>query len=178
MTARKERKAGKRRTENWLRFESRRRKTSMFSRVTRTSSWTTSTIRFPPEEVIPGWIVGTAGAVRYRLSGATEHKTDVYGYLLTTVSPDGTIRFEFKQVNESDVTESTRKDYKDEFIHGCFSGNASPFVPAGPSVRRSREPTPEADRAALLAEASSPYFSRCKLGTPDAFVKGNLNYKI
>jgi len=146
MTARKERKAGKRRTENWLRFESRRRKTSMFSRVTRTSSWTTSTIRFPPEEVIPGWIVGTAGAVRYRLSGATEHKTDVYGYLLTTVSPDGTIRFEFKQVNESDVTESTRKDYKDEFIHGCFSGNASPFVPAGPSVRRSREPTPEDSR--------------------------------
>jgi hypothetical protein len=93
--------------------------------------------RNPPEEVIPGWIVGTAGAVRYRLpadvSGATEHKTDVYGYLLATVSPDGTIRFEFKQVNESDVTESTRKDYKDEFIHGCFSGNASPFVPAGPT---------------------------------------------
>jgi hypothetical protein len=106
--------------------------------------------RNPPEEVIPGWIVGTAGALRYRLpadvSGATEHKTDVYGYLLATVSPDGTIRFEFKQVNESDVTEFTRKDYKDEFIHGCFSGKSPPLCPRVPRVRRSREPTREDSR--------------------------------
>jgi hypothetical protein len=89
------------------------------------------------EEVLPGWIVGTAGAPRYRLPvdvrGTAQHLTDVYGYLLATVSPDGTIQFEFKQVNEKDVTESTRKDYKDEFIHSCFAGNSSMYVPEGAS---------------------------------------------
>jgi hypothetical protein len=43
-----------------------------------------------PNDVLPGWIVGTAGAVRYRLpkdvNGAGEAKTDVYGYVLATVS--------------------------------------------------------------------------------------------
>jgi hypothetical protein len=86
-----------------------------------------------PDEVLPGWIVGTAGAPRYRLpadvSGSAQHLTDVYGYLLETVSPDGTVQFEFKQVNEKDVTESTRKDYKDEFIRSCFSANSSTYVP-------------------------------------------------
>jgi hypothetical protein len=90
-----------------------------------------------PEDVLPGWIVGTAGAPRYRLpkdvSGSNQHMTDVYGYLLATVSPDGAISFEFKQIGESDVTDSTRKDYKDEFIHSCFAGNSSPYVPDGPS---------------------------------------------
>jgi len=98
--------------------------------------YNTACHRIPPDEVLPGWIVGTAGAVRYRLpadvSGSTQHKADVYGYLLATVSADGTIRFEFKQINESDVTESTRKDYKDEFIHDCFAGNSASYMPAGP----------------------------------------------
>jgi hypothetical protein len=92
--------------------------------------------RTPPDEVLPGWIVGTAGAVRYRLpvdvNGSSQHKTDVYGYLLATVFADGTIHFEFKQVNESDVTDAIRKDYSNEFIQGCFSGNSSPYVPDGP----------------------------------------------
>jgi hypothetical protein len=98
--------------------------------------YNTACHRNAPDEVLPGWIVGTAGAVRYRLpadtSGSRVHKTDVYGYLLATVSPDATIRFEFKQVDESDVTEATHKDYKDEFIHSCFAGNSSPFVPLAP----------------------------------------------
>jgi hypothetical protein len=90
-----------------------------------------------PDEVLPGWIVGTAGAPRYRLpadvSGSVQHLTDVYGYLLATVSPDGTIQFEFKQINEVDVTGSTRKDYKDDFIHSCFAGNSSTYAPEGAS---------------------------------------------
>jgi hypothetical protein len=81
--------------------------------------------------------VGTAGAPRYRLpkdvSGSTEHQTDVYGYLLATVSPDGTIDFTFEPVTETDVTASTRKDYKEEFIRSCFAGNAAAYVPAGPT---------------------------------------------
>jgi Calcineurin-like phosphoesterase len=99
--------------------------------------YNTACRRNHPDEVLPGWIVGTAGAVRYRLpadvSGSMQHLTDVYGYLLATVSAEGTLRFEFKQINESDVTESTRKDYKDDFIHSCFAGNSSTYVPAGPA---------------------------------------------
>jgi hypothetical protein len=99
--------------------------------------YNTACRREHPDEVLPGWIVGTAGAPRYRLpadvSGSRQHLTDVYGYLLATVSPGGTIQFEFKQVNEKDVTESTRKDYKDEFIHSCFAGNSSMYVPEGAS---------------------------------------------
>jgi hypothetical protein len=90
-----------------------------------------------PEEVLPGWIVGTAGAPRYRLPadlrGSTQHLTDVYGYLLATVFLDGKISFEFKQVNEADATESTRKDYKQEFIHSCFAENTLTNVPEGPT---------------------------------------------
>ena len=90
-----------------------------------------------PDEVLPGWIVGTAGAPRYRLpadvTGSALHMTDVYGYLLATVSANGSIRFEFKQVKESDVTEGTKKDYTNEFIHSCYAGNSSTYVPAGPA---------------------------------------------
>ena len=92
------------------------------------------------EEVLPGWIVGTAGAPRYRLpadlTGSTQHMADVSGYLLAAVSPDGTIAFEFKQVNEADVTESTRKDYTDQFIHSCFDKNSSTYQPEGPACAR------------------------------------------
>jgi Calcineurin-like phosphoesterase len=89
-----------------------------------------------PDEILPGWIVGTAGAVRYRLpadvSGSSQHATDVYGYLLGTVLADGSVRFEFKRIKEENVTESTRKTYEDTFIHTCFAGNASDYVPDGP----------------------------------------------
>jgi hypothetical protein len=98
--------------------------------------YNTACRRDHPEEVLPGWIVGTAGAVRYRLpadvSGSTQHMTDVYGYLLATVLADGSIRFEFKEVKESDIAASTRKDYKDEIIHSCFAENSSKYVPEGP----------------------------------------------
>jgi len=42
-------------------------------------------------KVLPGWIVGTAGAVRYRIPSeagpAQKAQTDVYGYMIGTVSP-------------------------------------------------------------------------------------------
>ncbi len=50
-------------------------------------------------KVLPGWITGTAGAVRYRLPAAAgpsqKAMTDVYGYLLGTAAPDGSISFAF-----------------------------------------------------------------------------------
>jgi hypothetical protein len=59
------------------------------------------------ERTLKGWVIGTAGAKRYRLpenlSAGTLAITYAYGYLLATVHPDGTIGFEFQQITEKDV---------------------------------------------------------------------------
>ena len=43
------------------------------------------------DKVLPGWIIGTAGAQRYKLPPETtpaQHaQTNVYGYMIATVSP-------------------------------------------------------------------------------------------
>jgi len=86
-------------------------------------------------EVLLGWIMGSAGAVRYRLpadhAAATVAMTDVYGYLLATVAADGSISFEFKQVNESDVPDSVVKEFSREQVDWCFTQNKSSYTPAG-----------------------------------------------
>jgi hypothetical protein len=77
--------------------------------------------------VIPGWIVGTAGAVRYRLPGdaflANTAKTDVYGYLLGTVSTDGSIKFDFHEFEQKDIPQYVKDRYPDSFVDWCFLGN-------------------------------------------------------
>ncbi len=89
-----------------------------------------------PADVLPGWIVGTAGAVRYRLPADTGHArvahTDVYGYLLARVSADGEIQFEFKETAEGQVPPATVERYGRAQVHACFAGNKSDTVPAGP----------------------------------------------
>ncbi len=99
--------------------------------------YNTACRRTHPETVLPGWIVGTAGAVRYRLpsdiNGADEAKTDVYGYLLGVVSADGSIEFQFKPLNEPDVPASVRQRYTDGFVKTCFMENTSNYVPEGPA---------------------------------------------
>ncbi len=77
--------------------------------------------------VLPGWIVGTAGAVRYALPpnarDAKEAETNVYGYLLGTVQPDGSVRFHFQRIAEPDVPANVVARYKSEFVHWCFAEN-------------------------------------------------------
>jgi hypothetical protein len=82
--------------------------------------------------VLPGWIVGTAGAVRYRLPRTIKEgpnsRTDVYGYLLATVAPPGsapgTITFEFKEVGMKDIPEAIVKKYGKSFVDDfCFAAN-------------------------------------------------------
>jgi hypothetical protein len=82
--------------------------------------------------VLPGWIVGTAGAVHYplpqgitpgphammRLDGSL-----VYGYLLATVQPDYRVIFEFKQVALDDVRKAIGNRYSEDFIKKAFSDN-------------------------------------------------------
>jgi hypothetical protein len=76
---------------------------------------------------IPGWIVGTAGAFRYKLppdaSQASEAKTNKYGYLLGTVSSDGTIKFEFRELKEQDVPQITQEKYGPDLVRYCFVEN-------------------------------------------------------
>ena len=81
--------------------------------------------------VLPGWIIGTAGAQRYRLppeeKDAKQAKTDVYGYLLATVNPEGqapgTIKFEFKEIKQGAVPRDIVEKFTKEAVHECFKGN-------------------------------------------------------
>ncbi len=79
--------------------------------------------------VLPGWIVGTAGAVRYPLptnsSKAKTAETNVYGYMLGTVQPDSQVEFEFRRLNESEVPASVVQRYTPEFVHWCFAANSA-----------------------------------------------------
>jgi hypothetical protein len=80
--------------------------------------------------VLPGWIVGTSGAVRYRLPETAKPgpntQTDVYGYLLGTVAPDGSVTFAFQEITEKDIPESVMKKYSSRFVDTvCFAGNRS-----------------------------------------------------
>ena len=91
-----------------------------------------------PKSVLPGWIVGTAGAQRYRLpknAGEGKAQTDVYGYLLGTVSPNGEIQFQFKEVTPSGVPASVTERYGQKQVDACFSGNQVPYVPDGPACK-------------------------------------------
>jgi hypothetical protein len=77
-------------------------------------------------KVIPGWIVGTAGAVRYRLppnAPPATSKTDIYGYLLATASPNGTIDFAFHKLSVEDLLRSNRGRLPDSLVHWCFDQN-------------------------------------------------------
>ena len=78
--------------------------------------------------VLPGWIVGTAGAQRYPLppgkGNAKIALENVYGSLLGTVHPDGEITFEFQKLQESDVPASVASRYGKDFVHWCFAENS------------------------------------------------------
>jgi hypothetical protein len=77
-------------------------------------------------EPLPGWIVGTGGAVRYRLPDVPSPTamTDIYGYLVGTVAADGTILFAFQEVREADVPQYVRRRYTNALIPWCFAYNS------------------------------------------------------
>jgi hypothetical protein len=87
------------------------------------------------ETILEGWLIGTAGAVRYRLpdnlSPTTLATTYAYGYLLGTVNSDGAIGFEFHQITEDDVPPDTKTKYGKDFVDFCFLANRddTPHVP-------------------------------------------------
>jgi hypothetical protein len=86
-----------------------------------------------PETLLPGWIVGTAGAIRYRLpknlAGAKQAKTDIYGYLLGSVQPSGEIRFRFREVTSDKIPQQVVERYGKQ-VQACFEENKSTYIPA------------------------------------------------
>jgi hypothetical protein len=84
--------------------------------------------------VLPGWIIGTAGAQRYPLPSdvpeqiLNQHhaETKVAGYLLAAVHPDGSIEFSFKKTDRKQVPEAVQKTYDEKFITWCFDENYDP----------------------------------------------------
>jgi hypothetical protein len=76
-------------------------------------------------KVVPGWIVGTAGAHRYKLPNSADPaaKTNVYGFLRGTVHPDGAIDFSFVELSEADLQNAKLKDAPEAAVHQCFVGN-------------------------------------------------------
>ncbi len=77
--------------------------------------------------VLPGWIVGTAGATSHPLppgwGQAKEAATGIYGYLLGRVADDGTVSFAFKRLRRRDVPAAVRRSYGAPFVRWCFEKN-------------------------------------------------------
>lgn len=86
--------------------------------------------------VLPGWIVGTAGAVRYPLPDkadrAKEKKQQVYGFLLGNVHPDGKVDFTFQEIQRSDVLDSVLQEFTPRLVDYCFQQNSDIGKPAPP----------------------------------------------
>ena len=92
--------------------------------------------------ILPGWIVGTAGAVRYKLPKDAEKyspiaKTNVYGYMLATVNPPGqpagSIKFDFHELKETDVSSDIQTKFGTELVHWCFEKNSQALLPVTPA---------------------------------------------
>jgi hypothetical protein len=82
----------------------------------------------PDRGVLPGWIVGTGGAIRYALPDGLPPgmfaKTHVYGYLLAEVKADGSVNFSFRQIDRADVPADVEAKYGKSVVDECFAGNA------------------------------------------------------
>jgi hypothetical protein len=77
------------------------------------------------KKVVPGWIIGTAGAHRYVLSSesAPGSKTNIYGYMQGTVHADGTVDFTLHELSESDLLQSKWLNAPTDAIHECYVHN-------------------------------------------------------
>jgi hypothetical protein len=76
--------------------------------------------------VLPGIIIGSAGAHRYKLPEFADKasKTDIYGYLQGAVQADGTIQFALHELSEDDLLQSKWPNAPAKDIHDCFIHNS------------------------------------------------------
>lgn len=75
--------------------------------------------------VLPGLIIGLAGAHRYALpKGADpQAREDIYGYMQATVHPDGTIDFALHTISEDEMMKDKWPEAPAEAIHECYVHN-------------------------------------------------------
>jgi hypothetical protein len=77
--------------------------------------------------VLPGWIVGTAGAVRYRLPAETgpsqKAMTDVYGFMVGTVAADSAISFAFQKLSLDDLLVANGGKSPEPLVRWCYEEN-------------------------------------------------------
>ena len=77
-------------------------------------------------KVIPGWIVGTAGAIRYKIPPQAQESnkasTNVYGYVVATVMSDSSIQFAFHKLSLSDLSQSAH-DPPEKLLRWCYEQN-------------------------------------------------------
>ena len=79
-------------------------------------------------QVVPGLIIGTAGAHRYPLPTNADKtaRSHIYGFVQGAVKADGTIDFTLQQLSEEDLTHARWPEAPMDAIHECFVNNADP----------------------------------------------------
>ncbi|HEY1986258.1 MAG TPA: hypothetical protein VGG85_12655 [Terracidiphilus sp.] len=77
------------------------------------------------KKVVPGVIIGTAGAHRYMLSKEADprSKTFIYGYLEGMVHADGAVDFKLHEFSEADLVQAKWPNAPLEAIHECYIHN-------------------------------------------------------
>jgi hypothetical protein len=78
------------------------------------------------KKVVPGWIIGSAGAHRYLLPKTADKaaKTHIYGYMRGTVRADGSIDFKLQELSEADLVQAKWPNAPLTAIHECYIHNA------------------------------------------------------
>ncbi len=76
--------------------------------------------------VVPGLVIGAAGAHRYKLPTNVDKAslTDIYGYVRGTVHADGVIDFALHQLSEDDLKAARWPNAPLEAIHECYIHNS------------------------------------------------------
>jgi hypothetical protein len=95
--------------------------------------------------VLPGWVIGTAGAERYLLPDGIEQgaqaREHTYGYLLADVNKKGEIAFTFHELDEAALQATRIADYTPETVTWCVEKNARTTRGAQPATcERAGEP--------------------------------------
>ena len=76
--------------------------------------------------IVPGLIIGTAGAHRYALPKTADKaaKTHIYGFVQGLVHADGQIDFKLRELSEDDLVKSRWPNAPLDAIHECVVNNA------------------------------------------------------
>jgi hypothetical protein len=76
--------------------------------------------------VVPGLIIGSAGARRYQLPKTADKtaKTHIYGFMQGAVEADGSIDFSLHELSEDDLVRSKWPEAPLDAIHECYIHNA------------------------------------------------------